>query len=138
MQNIATQYQYYHANHDSQQHIRAETFTHELKRLLAGNDHAFNDESVRRQVTLLEHWMNYYRRGLVSAYELSAAGILLLNDLRNRLKLSEEPLPRLTNEGNNPVSRWQEVETDEIVRAIRRSEKVIRGLRGDLRLLNHH
>jgi hypothetical protein len=99
--------------------------TDELKQLLEHNNTAFDDEIIRRQMELLGNWMECYRTNLVAPATFSETGVALLNDMRARLKLSIEEQQRLEGEGGNPSTKEQVEKTEELLKVIRRSEKLL-------------
>lgn len=104
---------------------RVETLTGELKQLLERNNSVFDDEIIHRQISLLEHWMDCYHRGLVTADTFSGASVALVSDLQTRLKLAEEEIQRLEDEGGATANKEQIEENEALLQAIRRSEKLI-------------
>jgi|GEM_PF-4389214 len=104
---------------------RVQALTGELKQLLGRDNSAFDDEIVHHQIDLLEYWMDCYRRNIITVGTFSGVSIALLNDLRARLKLAAEELQRLEDEGGNPATKEQAKKTDEVVKAVRRSEKLL-------------
>ncbi len=89
-------------NHDIHE---IEQLTNELKRLLVSHEDTLNDEGIRREVEMLERWMESYRRGLSAAHKISETGTTILNDLRNHLKLAINERHRLEDEGGNPSTK---------------------------------
>jgi hypothetical protein len=111
--------------------------TDELKRLLQNNNTAFDDEVIRRQVDLLEHWMDCYRRDLFNVDTFSEASAALISDLRARLKLAGEEVQRLEDEGWAVPNREQLEENEEMLRAIARSEQLLLNIEELFSIKNH-
>jgi hypothetical protein len=111
--------------------------TDELKRLLQNNNTAFDDEVIRRQVDLLEHWMDCYRRDLFNVDTFSEASTALISDLRARLKLAAEEVQRLEDEGWAVPNREQLEENEEMLRAITRSEQLLMNIEELFSIKNH-
>ena len=103
---------------------RMQELLEEMKCLMERNDSIFDDESVRREMTMLERWMESYRSDLVSMDTFCETSVLLLADLRTRLKLAAEELQRLEGEGGNPASKEQVDKNEQLLKAVRRSEKL--------------
>lgn len=120
-----------------QQLQQVETLIDELKHLLEENDSVFDDEIICRQIDLLEHWMGCYRDGLIDSDTFSSASTALLGDLRTRLKLAEEEIQRLEDEGGASTNKEQIEENEELLQAIRRSEKLLANIEGLFPSTNH-
>lgn len=102
-----------------------EALEHELKRLLVRHEATLDAEGIRKEVEILERWMESYRRGLAAADKISCTGMTWLADLRDRLKLSADERQRLEGEGGNPASKEQAEKTEELLKAIRSIERVM-------------
>ena len=102
-----------------------EELDNEMKRLLVKHEGVLNDEGIRRNVEVLERWLESYRRGLVAAHKISETGSGWLGDLRDRLKLAAEEMQRLEGEGGNPSSKEQAEKIEELLKAVRRIDAVI-------------
>jgi len=106
---------------------RMKALADDLKQLVERNNSVFDDENIRRQIAVLERWMDHYCRDLVTAetfYETSAA---LLADLGSRLKLTTEERQRLEGEGGLPATREQAEQNEEMLKTIRRIETIVNG-----------
>lgn len=106
----------------------AEELTNELKRLLVKHEHTLDEEGIRREVEILERWMESYRRGLAAANKISETGTSWLTTLRDRLKLAADEIQRLEGEGGPAPSKEQMAKTEDLLKAVRRIEKVMPNL----------
>lgn len=102
-----------------------EELTHTLKQLLVNHETALDEEDIRREVEILERWMESYRRGLSAADKISETGVEWLSTLRDRLKLAADERHRLEAEGGNPPSKEQAKKTEELLDAARRIDQAI-------------
>jgi hypothetical protein len=110
---------------DDPQFIRVQSLAQELKQLLEHNDTTFDDDIIRRQMELLERWMECYCAHLVAPDTFSETASALISDMRGRLKLSVEEQQRLEGEGGVPSSKEQLEKDEDMLRAIRRSQKLL-------------
>jgi hypothetical protein len=97
----------------------------ELKRLLIRHDGALADVGVRREIRQLEDWLESQRKGPVPASIISGTGMSWLVTLRDKLKLSADEAIRLEGEGGNPSTKEQAEKMDDLLKAIRRMDKII-------------
>ena len=111
-----------------------EALTNELKRLLVRHEKTLNEEGIRREVEVLERWLESCRRGLAAADKISGTGMEWLTHIRNHLKLAAEELHRLESEGGNPPSKEQAEKTEELIRAVGRIDKLM----PDFEQIFHH
>jgi hypothetical protein len=102
-----------------------EQLANEMKRLLVRHEFALEHEGIRHQMETLERWMESYRRGLAAANKLSANGATWLGELRDQLKFAADEILRLEGEGGNPATREQAVQVEELIKAVRRIDKVL-------------
>ncbi len=109
----------------SQKLHEVENLTNELKRLLVQHEVTLDEEGLRREVEILECWMESYRRGLAAANKISESGVGWLLQLSDRLKMAVEERQRLEGEGGNPASQEQIKKTEELLEAARRIDKAI-------------
>ncbi len=121
----------------SEQLERVELLIDELKQLLDRHNSAFDDEVIHRHIILLEHWVECYQQDTVGIDTFTEASIKLLNDLSGRLKFAAEEMQRLEGEGGNPASREQDRQIDDMVKAVRRSQKLIADIAGLFANINH-
>lgn len=103
---------------------RIESLTDELKDLLAHDADAI-DKDIRREISVLERWIDCYCQGLVGAPTVSETSTVLLSNLRDRLKLAADELLRLESEGGSVADRRQAETTEELLKAVRHIERVI-------------
>lgn len=116
----------HHGAHFSQNQLEeVEELTNELKRLLVKHERTLDEEGIRKEVECLERWMESYRRGLAAAHKISETGTGWLGTLRDKLKLAADEMQRIEGEGGAPASREQAEKTEDLVKAVRRIEKVI-------------
>lgn len=109
----------------SQELYQVEELTNELKRLLVRHENTLEEEGIRQEVETLERWMESYRRGLAAAGKISGTGKEWLSNVRDHLKLAADEMHRLESEGGNPAGKEQAEKTEELLKAIRRIDKVI-------------
>lgn len=102
-----------------------EHLANEMKRLLVRHEFALEHEGIRHQMETLERWMESYRRGLAAANKLSANGATWLGELRDQLKFAADEILRLEGEGGNPATGEQAVQAEELIKAVRRIDKVL-------------
>lgn len=97
----------------------------ELKRLLIRHDGVLAEEGVHKEMQQLEEWLESQRKGPVPANIISGTGMSWLIALRDKLKLSADEAIRLEGEGGNPSTKEQAAKMDELLRTIRRMDKII-------------
>lgn len=110
---------------DARRFERVQAVAQDLKGLLEHNNSAFDDEIIQRQMELMERWMECYRSNLVTPNTFSETSTALITDMRGRLKLAVEEQQRLEGEGGNPSTKEQVEKSEETLKAIRRSEKLL-------------
>ena len=97
----------------------------ELKRLLVRHHAILKEEGVRQEMERLEQWLEDERKGPAPARVISESGIQWLVGLRDRLKLSADEAQRLEGEGGNPSSKEQIEKTEDLLKTIRRIDRII-------------
>ena len=97
----------------------------ELKRLLVRHHAILKEEGVRQEMERLEQWPEDERKGPAPARVISESGIQWLVGLRDRLKLSADEAQRLEGEGGNPSSKEQIEKTEDLLKTIRRIDRII-------------
>ena len=108
-----------------QQEETLETLAVELRRLLVRHHHVLTEEGVRQQMETLEHWLEAEQKGPAPANVISESGVAWLTALHDRLKLSADEMLRLEGEGGNPASTEQAEKVEELLKTVRRIEKII-------------
>lgn len=101
------------------------TLAEELKRLIARHGDILKEEGIRRQMETLESWLENERKGPVPAHVVSESGIKWLGEMRDRLKLSADECLRFESEGGNPCSIEQNDKVEELLKTIRRIDRII-------------
>lgn len=102
-----------------------EELANELKRILVKHEKTLDEEGIRQEVECLERWMESYRRGLAAAHKISETGTGWLTHLRDKLKMAADEMQRIEGEGGPPASREQAEKNEDLVKAVRRIEKVM-------------
>jgi len=97
----------------------------ELTHLMSRKIGAFEDESVHRELQVLERWRDCCRKGMVTPEAFCETSTVLLTTLHDRLKLAADELHRLEGEGGPPASREQSARTEDLLKAIRHIEKIL-------------
>lgn len=97
----------------------------ELKRLLIRHDGVLAEEGVHKEMQQLEEWLESQRKGPVPASIISISGMTWLTSLRDKLKLSADEAIRLEGEGGNPSTKEQAEKMNDLLRTIRRMDKII-------------
>lgn len=101
------------------------TLAAELKRLLVRHQDTLKDKGVGKEMQQLEDWLEVERKGPAPASIISEGGVAWLEKLRDRLKLSADEMLRLESEGGNPSSQEQIDKTEDLLKAIRRIDRII-------------
>lgn len=99
----------------------------EVKRILVRHNAVLKEEGIRKEMRQLEDWLEAERKGPAPAVIISESGIMWLEALRNKLKLSADEAQRLEAEGGPPSSKEQMQKTEDMLDAVRRIDKIICG-----------
>lgn len=102
-----------------------EELVHAMKSLQVKSEAVLEQECILTEMETLERWVESYRRGLSAARKLSTSGTEILQNIHDKLKLAVEELQRLEDEGGNPANKKQAAQTEELVAALRRFERVV-------------
>lgn len=97
----------------------------ELKHLMVRHNDVLREEGVSSEMQQLEDWLETQRKGPVPAVVISMSGMSWLVSLRDRLKLSADEALRLEGEGGNPSNKEQAEKIADLLKTIRRIDKVI-------------
>ena len=96
-----------------------------LKDLLALDLNTFGDKNISRELEVLGRWNAYYHKNLVTLEAFSETCMIVLANLRDRLKLALEEMQRLEGEGGPTASKEQVEKNEALVKAIRRIETLL-------------
>ncbi len=96
-----------------------------IKELLAYHQAVLKDAGIRKEVRQLEGWLEAECNGPAPATIISRSGMDWLKGLRDKLKLSAEEAQRMESEGGAPRSKEQLERTEELLKTVRRIDKII-------------
>lgn len=97
----------------------------ELRQLQVRYNTILSQEGLCDELQLLEDWLDTQRKGPVPASIISESGISWLSTLRDKMKLSADEAQRLEGEGGNPSSKEQIEKIEEMLKAVRRIDRII-------------
>lgn len=104
----------------------AQALVQDIKKILAKSEPAMaHEEKIKTEMETLGEWIKSYHQGISAADKISTAGGNLVNDIRDRLKLAIEEMQRLEGEGGMAANKADQAEVEELIKALRRLEKVI-------------